>query len=682
MRKLSFALFLLVTFSLSAYPQAWSTFLDSSRAVDWTGVGFTIPTYTTNCVVQPTLTPSSSAVASANTTAIQNALNSCDAMHNVVNIPAGTYYVAGWTFGTQGMQVLRGAGPKSTYIILTGEVSCAGMWHGVCMLAGDWTYNGDSAVQPPNGTRQCLWTGGYARGSTTITLSSCGGTPPVNKTIILDQANDSSDTNGVYTCDSANTNCAYHDSGSHDGRLISGSYHSQQQVVYMTGVTSLGGGSYSVTISPGVAFSNIRSEKNPGAWWPGFVQNDGIENLTLDSGYQVSGSYQVADGVLAMFSCYQCWAKNIRFLTGARNDVLLFQSAQDVIRDSYFYAAQSHYSTSYTIESDASSGFLVENNIFQQVTTPLTYNQASGAVVGYNFSIRDIFSDGSWTWGAYASHDAGNNMNLFEGNNFYGIVADDAWGSTNQVTIFRNMLSGYQPGTSNATIPISLRSFNRAFNVVGNVMCQPGYHNQYQAYATSGTAGSGEASENTSIYSLGWGRTGASCGSPSCDPLTFSTMMRWGNWDVVTNGTKWDSTEASPAAVPYLNANFTSSYFGSLAHTLPASLYYNSKPSWWPSAKAWPPIGSDVSSGNLGTCTGTYAGWQGTSAGQCTGGTLASQYAGHAYSIPAQDCYLNVMHGPLDGTGGVLSFDAGLCYATTSSGAGPRSPTGLTTTVH
>src|ERR1022692_2529473 len=102
--------FLLVLFSISAQAQNWSTFLDSSRAVDWSGAGFTIPNYTVNCATQPTLTANSASAASANTTAIQNALASCDATHNVVNIPAGTYYVAGVTFGSQGKQVLRGAG--------------------------------------------------------------------------------------------------------------------------------------------------------------------------------------------------------------------------------------------------------------------------------------------------------------------------------------------------------------------------------------------------------------------------------------------------------------------------------------------------------------------------------------------------------------------------------------------
>src|ERR1700730_14391066 len=87
-------LFLLVLFSISAQAQNWSTFLDSSRATTWQGnAGFTIPTYSVPCATQPTLL-TGSGNASANATAIQNALASCDATHNVVNLPSGTYYIS------------------------------------------------------------------------------------------------------------------------------------------------------------------------------------------------------------------------------------------------------------------------------------------------------------------------------------------------------------------------------------------------------------------------------------------------------------------------------------------------------------------------------------------------------------------------------------------------------------
>jgi len=527
-------IFLLVLFSTCAHAQNWSTFLDSSRAIDWSSAGFSIPNYTTNCSVQPNLTANSSSAASANATAIQNALNSCDSTHNVVNIPAGTYYVAGIVYGTQGNQVLRGAGPKSTDLIFTSGNGCAGgLREGICMRGGNSLYNGSSQVLPPTGSNQCLWTAGYGRGTTTITLSSCGGTPPANQTIILDQANDTSDTSGVYICDTNSANCGYEGTGggNNNGRFINGVTHSEQQITYVTGVTSLGGGSYSVTISPGVYFTNIRAGQSPGVWWPGFVQHDGLENMTLDG-------TSLPDSTVGMYDCYQCWVKNVRSINAGRNHIDLYQSADDVIRDSYFYGSQSHYSESYVIETEGASGFLVENNIFQQVTNPLMFGQGSGAMIGYNFSIDNIYSGANqWMAASYAVHNAGNDMNLFEGNNFNGIWADDAWGSSAQDTSFRNMLTGWQNGLVNSTFPIMLRNYNRAFNFVGNVLGQPSYHNQYQTYATLSIAGIGAGLESKSIYSLGWGGTGPVClvgAITQCDPLTFSTLMRWGNYDVET----------------------------------------------------------------------------------------------------------------------------------------------------
>ena len=189
---------------------------------------------------------------------------------------------------------------------------------------------------------------------------------------------------------------------------------------------------------------------------------------------------------------------------------------------------------------------------------------------------------------------------------------------------------------------------------------------------------------NKSIYALGWtGSNGwGGCNDMACGPLVRPTLMRWGNWDVVTNAAKWDSTEASPAAVPYINANFTSSYFSSLSHTLPASLYYSSAPSWWPSGKAWPPIGPDVTTGNVGKCSGTYSGAQGTSASQCSGGTLSSAWASHVTSIPAQDCFLSLGGYPDGSNSSALPFDASKCYSSSGTGSPSTVPTQVKATAN
>jgi hypothetical protein len=392
-----------------------------------------------------------------------------------------------------------------------------------------------------------------------------------------------------------------------------------------------------------------------------------------------------------MYDCYQCWVKNVRSINAGSGHVFFFQSGSDVVRDSYFYQSQSHASSSYAVEFEIASGALIENNIFQQTTNPIMSGASSGNVIGYNYSLDDATSSTYSLQTSYYSHNAGNSMNLWEGNSFIGIWTDDAWGSSANGTIYRNMLHGWQGGGyQTGFIPVQIRTWIRGFNVIGNVLGTPGIQNQYQAYATSSTAGSDGANAGTSIYEIGWADTGGygSCGdgtngNPHCDPLAFSTLVRWGNYDTVNAASQWSATEASPAAATYLNANFTPSYFSSLAHTLPASLYYGAEPSWWPSAKAWPPIGADVVSGDLGTCSGTYAGYQAVSSSQCAGGTLTGAWAGHASSIPAQDCYLNVMHGPPDGSGSLLSFDASTCYASSGSGGtAPAPPTGLTAAVH
>jgi hypothetical protein len=674
-------LFLLAAFSLCAHAQTWSAFLDPSRAIDWTSVGFTIPNYTSNCSTQPSLTANAATAAAANTKAIMTALASCDATHNVVNIPAGTYYTQGWTYGSQGKQVVRGAGPMSTTVYVSdsssyGAQGCGGFWLGICMMPANPQGSGSPAVTPPGGAQQCLWTGGLSKGTSTITLSSCGGAPTANQIMVLSQANDEADTDGIYICDSQLVGCTVENSGNYDGQIVGGVTSSEQQVVYVTAVVNNGDGTYSVSISPGVYFNNIRIGQTPRARWPNTVQNDGLENMT------VNHSLTTTNTAVAMFNCYQCWVKNVRSLYAGRDHVFLYQSANDVIRDNYLYAAQGYGSQSYGVEVEVGSGVLIENNIIQQNVNPIMFGQASGSIVGYNYAVQEGFNN-TWAQTADAGHNAGNSMNLWEGNNFFGIWADASWGASAVQTLFRNMLRGWQNGKSNATVPIMLASWDRAFNVVGNVMGQPGYANTYESYATSATGGTNGGAINTSIYGLGWsGNTGVGgCTTPpTCDPVVRSTLMRWGNYDTVTNGTKWDSAEASPAAVAYVNANFTSSYFSSLAQTLPASLYYTSQPSWWPAPKAWPPTGPDVSSGNLGTCTGTYAGAQATASGQCTGGTLNKVWAGHVNSIPAQDCYLDVMGGPPDGTGSVLSFDANTCYG--SGGATPFPPTGLAATVN
>lgn len=676
----SLVILLLIPASAPAQ-QPWSGILNPSRAASWQGnAGFTIPAYTVPCATQPSLTAGSGSAA-ANTASIQNSISSCDSAHNVVNLPSGTYYIAGLDYMKHNNVVVRGAGPKLTYLFdTTPSAGCLG-YTGVGFCMGGNALYAQSGNALPGQTDVCSWTGGYSQGSTSLTLNSCGSAPQVGLIIALDQADDGADTGGIWLCSGfdalASPPCIQNGLNANaDGRVIGGVQHSEQQLAMVTAVSGNGSGPYTVTISPGVYFNNIRSSQTPGAWWaPQNATLEGLENLTLDhstdTGSHIGG---------AMVWCYQCWLRNIRSIDGLENHVDMITSLRPVIRDSYFYGNQHGGSESYCIQMEEVSGGLVENNIMQNTTSPDIKDAVSGSVTAYNFT--PFINFGNYMQGLYASHNSGSAYNLLEGNSTTSFLGDDVWGTSDLVTIFRNQATGWQPGYVNQTFPVTMNAGVRAINVIGNVLGQPGYHTQYQSYATSTTAGvhqllagvlAGSGNVNQSIFELGWTDTsglGVCNPNPICDPLVFSTLMRWGNYDVVNNAARFDATESSPAAVPFVNANPTPS-----SHALPNSFYLAAQPSWWRSMP-FPAVGPDVSSGNTGMCTsGTFSGIEATSSSQCAGGTFtASAWGGHANVNPAQDCYLNVMNGPPDGSGGVLSFDANSCYNGAGVAGAPPPP--------
>jgi hypothetical protein len=667
----------IVTLPNLSFGQApWSGILNPTRATDWTTAGFAIPSYSTPCSTQPSLGTGSSNAA-ANTTSINNAIASCDSSHNVVNIPSGTYYINAFDFQAKSHVVVRGAGPNSTYLYDAAGVPCQGYTAvGFCM-GGNALYAQSSNVQPGQPT-VCSFTGTngaagtYTQGATSIILNSCGSKPSVGLILVLDQADDGADNGGIWLCSSYDsappTRCTQNGPNQNaDGRLINGVQYSSQQQTMITAVSGSGSGPYTVTISPGLYFNHFRSSQTPGAWWAtSNITLDGVENLTLDHSTDTSTTM----GGLIIW-CYQCWMQNVRSINGLENHIDMISDLQPVVQNNYFYGNQHGGSESYCVQMEEVSGGLVQNNIMQNTTSPDIKDAVTGGVVGYNFTPYINF--GNYLQGIYGSHNSGSAFNLLEGNSTTEILGDDVWGTSDLTTIFRNQATGWQPGYTNQTFPFSMNAGVRAVNIIGNVLGQPGYHTQYQAYATTTTTGvytltsggtthPGPGNVNQSIYELGWTDTGGLgvCNTPPvCDPLTFSTLMRWGNYDTVQNTAIWSSSESSPGAVPYVNANSTPS-----SHTLPASFYLSSTPAWFRSVP-FPAYGPDVSSGTTGMCgSGTYSGIEATASSQCAGGTFtASAWGGHANVNPAQDCYLNVMNGPPDGSGGVLTFDASQCYS-------------------
>ena len=624
---------------LSAQAQLWNGVIAPGRAVDWSNVGVPggIPNRTTVCA---TLSPGASAAQ------INSAIAACPS-GQVVSLNAGTYNLsAGVDFNGKNNVTLRGAGADQTFLVFSG--------------GGAYCHNHNADVCIDQPSTETNWQGGpsntatwtassYATGQTQLTFSSTRNLK-VGQPVILDQADDGADTGGVFVC-SDNTispPCSLEDNVNNSQRT----HRNQAQVVTVTacGTASSFGqacNGANVTISPGLYMGNWSAAKSPGAWWATTaIYNSGVENVSLDH-TNSSGARGVE-----IYNCLGCWVKGVRSIDSGKAHIEVSYSAKVTVRDNYLYLTQNAVTQSYGVESFNTSDTLVENNILQYIAGPLMINSdCSGCVLGYNFTVNDYYTaSAGYISASTNNHGGGQDMYLYEGNSGAVFYGDVFHGTHNLITVFRNYWSGNQLACSNGgsgfqsctsnKIPFDIRSYSRFYNIIGNVLGTPGAQSAYELYA-------GGPSSGTGVFELGFGNTENGVTVPN-DALVRSTMMRWGNWDAVTGTTRFVASEV-PSGISTLPNPVPAS------QSLPASFYLNAKPAWWPAAKPWPPMGPDVSGGNI------------------------ANTGGHAYTNPAQDCYLNVMGGPANGTGPALSFNANTCYAAATA---PAPPTGLTTTVH
>lgn len=583
MRKLWFPVVVLLGLPASSPAQ---TILDASRRIDWSqaGVPGGIPDRTTICA---TLSPGATAAQ------INSAIAAC--ANGVVHLNAGIYNLsAGLTFNGRDNVTLRGAGPDRTILRIAAPDSCGGVSSNICI-------QGAAVGSSPPTSNIRDWTAGYAKGSTQITLQAVTGLS-AGSVIVLDQLDDATDSGGIYiSCAPAvaNDNCP-----------STRTTRSQQQIVR---VVSISGNQ--VTISPGLHMPNWRASQAPQVWWWGESgEMNGVEDMTLDhtSGTETAG--------IGFRNAYRGWVRNVKSLNANRNHVWLYRSARIEVRDSYFYGTKNAATLSYGVESFMTTDNLVINNIFQHISRPIMMGPAAGSVYAYNFMI-DMFYTSPATWlngSINGSHDSGTGMNLFEGNIGTGFLMDLYHGTGALPTLFRNRLTGLEPGKTQNTSVINIWGFNRLANLVGNVLGTSGYHTKYEDSRVSpGTQGS----PDRSIYLLGY--TGVNETTPSgYDPGVVTTMLRWGNFDYATGQSRWLAAELpSGHAVPSSQA-------------LPASLFLSARPGWW-GTMPWPAIGPDV-----------------------TGGP---DPAGHAHRIPAQVCYETTARAA-DGT---LAFNPDQCYPST-----------------
>src|SRR5580704_13379889 len=102
----------------------------------------------------------------------------------------------------------------------------------------------------------------------------------------------------------------------------------------------------------------------------------------------------------------------------------MVQGNRRTIENSYFYKTAGRTSVSYGVESLPAADTLVQNNIFQFITAPISLNGAcSGCVLAYAVGVENI---------------------PVEGNQGAGLDSDIIHGTHHFITAFRNVFNGYQ----------------------------------------------------------------------------------------------------------------------------------------------------------------------------------------------------------------------------------------------
>jgi len=685
----------------SCFGQPWSGIIAPSRAMDWTQAG-AVPG-------SPGSLPDGSwtqcgttlAAGSYNGSAIASTLAGC-AANTYYLLGAGTFSINGsisMPGGAGGGDLaLRGMGANQTILNFGGTIAgCNSTAADICVASGDGSYAGE----PITTSNAVKWTAGYAQAATQITLASVSGITVGKTMLVLNQCDtgfsgyptalggnncgtgSSTDNGGYFVCSTLYSTTGPVGCGANGpdtGAFTANDF--QQELVLVMAINAGGCGATCVTISHPLFHPNWSSTQSPIAILVQPAFQNGVENLTVNGSASTSNTTGIG-----WQDCYECWVSGVEITQTYTDGILPELSAQSTIQNSYLYQSGS-YPDAYAIRPIIDDSDLIQNNIIQQWKNSIACDgPCVGEVIAYNYSIDQIIpSPSDMMWGMTWTHSAGDDFMLREGNEGDQAQDDNVHGTHLNQTGFRNFFWGFEScingttGGSNcgsntvkdqASTAFIESSGVRYANNIGNILGTPGFTTTYQ----SSVPFSGYAAWN-----MGGGNAGVSLPT---DTLVASTMLRWGNYDVVDNAVlactangsnSWPGGSGSVCAEDE-RGDTAPTYPGlsSPSTTLPASFYLSARPAWWSTTISFPAIGPDVSSGNVGQCSGTidttaFAGLPATASSQCASGhSLSSAWGGHVNANPAMNCYLNVMGGPPDGSGTALTFNASACYASSTA---------------
>jgi hypothetical protein len=319
------------------------------------------------------------------------------------------------------------------------------------------------------------------------------------------------------------------------------------------------------------------------------ISGIGIENLTVANGGGGDGG-----GNIAYWGISNSWIKNVESYNAGGGAIHFIGCFRCELRDSYLHTAGSPNpgGGGYGMEIDSyTADSLFENNISWSFNKVMVMRGAGGGnVIGYNYfedgygagyggcpsSGTDPQGNVPYTStcsgipeaGMNATHMAGTQFALFEGNQSFSISADGTWGNSDYILFFRNHAPSIRRNVNNGTgtdtgdgtalgpcstfscfgpvvqladsqgrIAIGLTHHQWWYSYVGNVIGYPdnylqnpiiGYANPATFSAAPGTM---EGSEEQWYFE--WNGINNDGASPGQDPKEYWTSTVWilGNGD-------------------------------------------------------------------------------------------------------------------------------------------------------
>jgi PKD repeat protein len=450
----------------------------------------------------------------------------------VVTLSAGTYNnIGAINFGSKNGVTLRGAGAGQTIVNST-------------VSGGDYSVTSDYL----GFTGAATISSGYTRGSTSLVMAATPTNFAVGKLIAVTENDDTS--------------------------LVMATDGPGQNLKTIHKITAKSGNT--LTISPPLPYTLSGSLSPKAAYCAGTGATlCGLEDLTINNNGGVNA-------IIAFSNADRCWIKGVETYNADNIFIWIYESFQCEIRRSYCSHAKGSPNNpdGYGVYLyEGSSYCLVEDNIFYELAAGCLQSRASCNAFLYNYGWKTTFNNAAWQFCMLnCNHGAHDMMDLWEGNMAEQWQNDGYHGSGSHQTLFRNWFHGLHPTATTNRKMIDICRAGYYHNIVGNVLGAASWNPV--VYEMTGQ----QDYSQSCIYRLGYANMtdndyAPAVAWPSTYGLTYpdarvkSTLLRHGNYDYYNKATQWDAAIAD--------------------HTLPASLYYSSKPAYFGSLQ-WPPIGPDV----------------------------------------------------------------------------------------